>query len=381
MIPRSSILFIFICSNHKAREGESADYATSYAIRNHIPEESAQKLYEVRKKIMKLIKETDIYRDNKRIAELPLNKHLVHGPDFQFRGLGNVGLYLPASQRYIGRFYQELLPNAREVLGNTKHHILIVSGLYGLVLPLESIQAYSCNVGDDSKIAERWTNRDTLTIILISYIHQHSVSKVIEFMAVKSYKRLISWEMVRHAVKANVMHAFSRQYAGDSLLSSLGALANEMLNSWADDRLLTLKPGDSIPVPKYDDQIVFHCVPTPEGTDIVIDAGLEENSLTITDRIGRMRRNIIKILSSLTKAKDYQDDFGIGRWLNTLMENGVLPHSIGKLIRNIARLRNHVEYHGHQITPEEWENMRKNYITIETWATKEHSLHITLEKV
>lgn len=116
MITRSTVLFIFICSNHKSLKGESAEYATSYALGNYISEKSAQKLYEVRAKIMRLITTTPAKRDSIRLRDFPLNRNLVHGPDFQFRGLRDGGLYLPAAQRYTGGFYHELLPSAREVL-------------------------------------------------------------------------------------------------------------------------------------------------------------------------------------------------------------------------------------------------------------------------
>ena len=203
--------------------------------------------------------------------------------------------------------------------------------------------------------------------------------QVIEFMAVESYKRLISWEMVRHATHANVLHTFSRQYAGSALLPSLGALANKMLISWTEDELLNLKPGHSTPVPEYNDEIVFQQVSIPESTDLARETDKAEIRLTFADGIGRMRRNIIKFLGSLSTAKDYEDSFST--WVKILMDRGLLERYVGKLMLDFARSRNNIEYRGHQITSEEWENVQRNYRTIEEWATKGRSLQISLEKV
>lgn len=126
----SSVLFLLICSDHKTRESEVTEYTSTNALGHHLPEDAAQRLYETRRKIRSSITSIPAERDGKQIREFPLNKDLVHGPDFQFRGISQGGQYLPAAQRYTGRFYDKLGPNPLETLAGSTHHVLILSGLY-----------------------------------------------------------------------------------------------------------------------------------------------------------------------------------------------------------------------------------------------------------
>lgn len=250
------------------------------------------------------------------------------------------------------------------------------------MLPSEDIQAYNYDVCDDPQIAERWTQGDRLTNILLAYLEKHRISKVIEFMAVDAYKNLISWEMVRHATQGNAVHAFSWQYAGSALLPSLGVLTRRMLADWTEDSLLKLKAGDSEPIPRYNDKIVFQRFSVPEAEDLAREIQKQEIRLTYADCMGRMRRNIIQILRSIPSAQDYDHGKGVRAWLDAIEEHKLVEQPICARIREFFTLRNQVEYRGHVMTPAKWENVRRNYETIEKWATeKDRGLRLTLEPI
>ena len=246
-------------------------------------------------------------RDGKPLRSFPFNESLVSGPDFQLQGSTKLGKYLRAAVRYGGRFYVALGTDRLSALTNAPHHVLIVSGLYGLLTPSELIQCYSCHVPDHPDIAKRWTDNDLLSRIILAYIEAYGITKVFDFMAADAYRNLISWEMIRHATKGNVLHCFSKQYAGGALLPSLGQLVKEFFAA-SESTLQGLKPGDPWRIP--DDEIVFQPFPVPDKPDIAREIHRQRIRLSSADKIGRMRRNIVTILHEIPDLYIDRDGFG-----------------------------------------------------------------------
>ena len=134
---------------------------------------------------------------------------------------------MPAMVRYRGRFYRELGLEASGVLGESSHHWIVVSALYGLLTPREPIQRYSCHTLDDAEITEIWTKSGLLTSLLLEYVRVFRVRLIVNLMADASYHDLFNWERLsRHA---RVLWAFGAQNAGPGLLPALGFLVRDRL--------------------------------------------------------------------------------------------------------------------------------------------------------
>ena len=143
--------------------------------------------------------------------------------------------------RYRGRFFIELDPDERGVLGESPHRWIIVSALYGLLTPDEPIQLYSCHTEDNADIAEIWKKDGLLTSLLLEYIRVFDVRLIVDLMAEDSYHRLFNWERIEKRVE--VLRAFGDQNAGSAFLPALGFLAR--------DRLLQAAAEDMFGIEKH----------------------------------------------------------------------------------------------------------------------------------
>jgi len=376
---KSRVLILTICSNLKTREGESDKYQSTGAISECVREQDVRLLFDGRRRVCALITSDRVSRDGKLLRDLPYNGSLVEGPDIQLRGITKGGMYLPAAKRYRGRFYVALGPDGPSLLTDTQHHVLIISGLYGLLTPLELIQCYSCNVSDHPTIAKFWTQDDRLTSVLVAYIQAFGITKVFDFMAVDAYRSLVSWEMIRHATKGNVLHCFSRQFAGDALLPSLGTLAEKLLTR-PESGLLNIKAGDSEKIP--DDEVLFHPFSTiPDKSDIAHETKRQTIKITKADKIGRIRRNILKMLGCALDPDD--TSYGFGQRVKKLRTRGNrYDREITDLMQWFEEKRNLVEYEGYEPYDRDWQRICSDYDEIERWAHgKKYTDKLNLEEI
>ena len=149
-----SNLILTICSNHKNDGGDTYD-VNARKIADLLPKKMADILYNTRQSAYNHIVESGAKRDDTPLTEMQYNKGLVEGPDITNITSGaKMGKYLPARERYTGRFYAKFKYDGSgdqtpHLSGeNCDDHLLIVSGLYGVLTPTEPIQQYSCNVQD-----------------------------------------------------------------------------------------------------------------------------------------------------------------------------------------------------------------------------------------
>ena len=383
---KSKVLLLLICSNTKYRKGESPEYRPSkWSMPRCLPATHSRLLYQGRRQMYNLITGDSASRHGTLLRDLPFNKGLVPAPDLLFIDAVKGGSYLPAAHRYRGRFYRELGPGGASLLTDTPHHVLIMSGLYGLLTPSEPIQLYSCHVPDHPAIARCWTENDRLTRLLVAYIERLAITRVFDLTAVDTYRNLVSWEMVRHATGGGVLHPFSSQYVGDSLLPSLGILAKRLLQA-SETELMALKHGDPEPLPDFADQLLYYRFPLPVAADAAEqqkEIAKQEQLTTINDMIGRMRRNMIKILACIETEHGLQDQFwGFGERVRGLERARHLPRDTARRIQSFERLRNRVEYDGYMVTNAEWKRIGRYYHETKMWASFNRYLRaITLEPI
>lgn len=360
---RSKVLIVTICSNTKSEAGQTLEYQASDGIAAVLPDDATRTLFARRRRVLGLITGGQVSRDGKALRAMPYNESLVTGPDFQAAGQASGGMYLPAIERYDGRFYTEIGSERLATAQRTEHHLLILSGLYGLVTPTEPIQCYSCHASDHADIHTAWTEDSRLTDVLVAYIEKAGITKVFDFTAADVYRNLIAWEMVRRATSGNVLHCFSKQFAGPALLRPLGAVTKKFLEM-SEAELLAIKPGHAEATPYK--EVLFESVPVPdERTDVAREIRQQVVRLNYADQIGRMRRNMIRIMDRIPGPHSEQDGF---TYRAGQLKGHGLDYPIAKIVLDFAEVRNRVEHELYQLSKQEWLALLAKYKTVETWA-------------
>ena len=163
---------------------------------------------------------------------LDYNRDLVKGLEF---GGWKSGAYLPALDRYEGRFFQAL-GNTGTARCGSNDNLLIVSALYGLVRTSEPMQLYSCPLLAD--VAAIWLRGGLLTDIVRACVDRTNVLRVFDLTTMHAYRRLIDWERVA-SDRTDVLPTFDSMAAGESALTSFGRFFRYLL-SLGDDELLGL---------------------------------------------------------------------------------------------------------------------------------------------
>lgn len=371
-VGKSTVLFLTICSNSKTKLGEVASYEATGGIVNSISPRAAKVLLDTRATQRNFImKSPEASRDGRLLRHLPFNEDLQVGPDFGATGIDTGGHYLPAARRYSGRFFSELGPDGPLLLMEGDHHVLITSALYGLVTPAEPIQRYSCHVTDHETIVPRWTKGDSLTTVLIDYIKRHQIGRIFELMAVPEYRQLINWSRLVEETKVDVLHCFSKEFTDDAILRPLGALAQRLLLE-PEAVLLRYKAGRTFEA--LEDTIFL----SSRLADIEAQSAMHR--LSRNDQLGRMRRNMIKLLNRLLGSNDEREGFRdrvcrLGK--SGPRDRKDADSRIGDMVEFMLRFnpkRNGVEYRGQILTSAEWDDIYRGYRELEEWVLRKRYL-------
>ena len=230
------VVFLTSCSLNKA-EGGVPDYDDTATITSLLSPDLKERLLDRRETVRQLVKkDRHLAWQGVPLSKLYFNARLAKGPDFGGR---DAAAYMPAVHRYDGRFLQAVGSEGRELLVESKHQTLFLSGLYGLVRSSEPIQLYSCPLSHH--VAKRWASDGLLTDVLCDYLERCEPAKVFDLAAIDAYRRLIDWDRVRQWVE--VLHCFDAMGAGDNALIPLGkALSSDLLLRSEDD-LVGMRAG------------------------------------------------------------------------------------------------------------------------------------------
>lgn len=253
-----SNLILTICSNRKSENRERNEYnrnartVASVILENDL----RQKLSEARKQAFEHIKNSKD-KEGYSVAH-PSNEELKCGPDIDFDSKKRMGFYMPALKRYHGKFYK----NFKSEVGNidlciqrmrndSEDHLLIVSGLYGLLTTSEPIQTYDCYVENGSAIQQLWKKDDLLTELVLSYMCECGINRVFDFMADDSYRHLIDWELIKEADNTVFRSCHEKQTRTD-MLSELGKAAGLLLSGKTAQKLSEIEHLDKIELENVD---------------------------------------------------------------------------------------------------------------------------------
>lgn len=359
-----SNLILTICSNHKREKGQTKQYdVTARKVADILPPSMRQKLYKARDRAFKHI--TDSSREGKFSAGRPRNKDLKRGPDIDPNCKEFDGHYMPALNRYDGRFYK----NFKDSVGNadqcvrrlsnpSKDHLLIVSGLYGLLTPTELIQKYSCDVTDEPEINRIWREDGLLTELVISYIHESGITRIFDLMADETYRHLIDWESVDQESYGTVFYARCHNQSGADMLPEFGHAAGLFFNEQAKPSLskvafhhpvaeITFGPDESEWIPgvasSKREKLVLWAIPMMKNIEYFLD-----------------RENVQK--EKPYGMKKRINDFRLARGKNA---------SIADHMDVVNNFRNNLVHKNHAPGKSEIQNIRECYGKIVKWADQQ----------
>jgi hypothetical protein len=353
-MPEKRILVLALCSNTKAPGGVM--HSATDSVLRVVSKPIAASIRQERQRIYRLIKSGAIARAGIRLIDQPYNQALADGPDFALGGRS--GLYLPAVERYAGRFWTELGTHRRELLSQAPFRLLIVSGLYGLVMPGEEIQRYSCHINDHSEIGLTW--RGVLTEALRSYIVRNDITDVVDVIGEEAYRVLVAWQDLKRNVR--VVHCYGAQNAGPDSLRALGALTAELAGMSPAQVASAL---DESGRNTTHERVLFSKeAQAPRG------APREEIEgklwVGAPDQLSRMRRNIIRMLrsreGSMRNSRQLMDR------IRYHQDNLRLDQNHAERMREVERLRRRVEYEGHHPTSFELDQIALRYAALDSWA-------------
>lgn len=228
------VLFLTNCSLTKA-DGGGEEYDESQAIASALPAHLADRLLKRRADVFQLVKSAaDFAWQGTPVSKLEHNRELSSGPDVGGR---HAAAYLPALDRYEGRFFQALGAAGKRRLLASGHHALFLSGLYGLLRPTEPVQLYSCPL--HAQVAERWRDGNLLTDVLCEYVRRFGIARIMDLTAMDAYRQLIDWEQVAET-KTDVLHCFDVMAPGDAALTAFGKCMAEELIDLTEDEIADL---------------------------------------------------------------------------------------------------------------------------------------------
>jgi len=234
--PSSPILFLSICSLNKARGGDP-QYREQDSLAFALPPKMGRRLLKRREQVRRLVKQARrLDWQGVPLPDLEFNRGLVQGCDF---GGHHAAQYQHAIRRYEGRFFQTLGTDGKCKLYRSKHHMLFLSSLYGLLRPMEPIQLYSCPL--KPQITNLWLKSKLLTDILCEYIRQYQITRVFDLTALSAYRNLIDWGRVI-SIGADVLHCFDTMSAGDYALVPFAQLLKNTLLEAPQDTLMSFEP-------------------------------------------------------------------------------------------------------------------------------------------
>ena len=249
--PSSKVLFVSICSLTKV-DGGCRTYESRDAVASGLAPGLAGQLLRRRELVRQLVVSTsDSVWQGVALSELEYNRDLARGPDF---GGSRPAHYRPAVERYDGRFFLGLGSDRAGALRASIHHVLLLSGLYGVLQAFEPIQLYSCPL--DARVARLWWKDGVLTEILSSYVAHWGIERIIDLTAIDAYRRLVDWDEVVGR-GAEVLHCFCAMGAGDSALIPFGKTLRGRLLGMSEDELVALEPEHRM------DGIIFRSLSIP----------------------------------------------------------------------------------------------------------------------
>jgi len=250
------ILFISICSAQK-NQGGKIGYDRNSSIVSKLRPETQTRLLKLRDTIRSRLKKLEF--DGFQLSDE--NNNLQKSEDFD-GAASDIAQYLPAIDRYNGRFYNSNTglgvknqdnKTGKVLIALKGYHLLILSALYGIVESHEPIQFYSCPIDHKSiDVQKLWRSSNILSDAIVDYFNFQSSNKnsqilrIYDLTAMKVYRDLVDWQHVRYKTGAEVVHCYHKKLAGDKAIEVFAAFFRDYLLQYSPQELLSLKLENEI---------------------------------------------------------------------------------------------------------------------------------------
>jgi len=244
--PCSPILILLGDSFHKKEGPGFAEYRMEDSILGHdLEADTRYSLVHSRQYVIHRLKNGGLIWQNADLKDSYFNQALAPGEDFGNDVVQSGASYMPAIERYDGDFYTGLGEDGKERLLASGHHILIVSGLYGLVCPLEPVQMYDCILDEYNPNFEIWKLDGCLTRVLADYIRKNNICRVFEFTSINDYRNVIDWESLKSTISSvEIFHCLYKHADGQKGLRSLGKFVGNTFLDLSEDQVFRIQPGN-----------------------------------------------------------------------------------------------------------------------------------------
>jgi hypothetical protein len=240
--PNSPILILTIDSFHKIKGGIPEYHENLSFFSELVTQKNKDFFQDSRRKIFNHLKNKEVIWHGCE-KEHEDNENLVLGKDFF--GNDRNATYLSAIKRYEGPLYDGLGEKGIDYLLNSRHHFLILSGLYGFLKPFEPIQFYSCQFGEKNICYDIWTNQNGISNVLIDYIKKYKISKIFDFTAcdVTAYHECLDWDYITKETNSEILHAYHVKTTTDKALKYFGRFIRNHLLLKDSEYLLKINSG------------------------------------------------------------------------------------------------------------------------------------------
>jgi hypothetical protein len=294
------VLIVVSCSRDKAT-GPGRPYEPGFFI-EFLPESMRLKVVEMRASVLKKIKNgkvDDLYQREGNRKDRSSNQSLAAGPDLG--GREQLPVYLKARERYQGRLFSLMIDDDWAKIKELGYNVLILSGMYGWLLPDEMTQNYDCHLSDRVQLEDRVMSLGSiwgalLTEALVSYVNVKNIDCVIDLLSEESYQNAINWPRLN---KISVLHRVFKIRSGPNIVPYLALyLKNEILTLKAEDLPARIRPGFFIEKDYFEgDQLVFE-----SSIDEIVDGvGREDKRKYDSTLIERIGKGLWTILTPIDK--------------------------------------------------------------------------------
>jgi cytoplasmic iron level regulating protein YaaA (DUF328/UPF0246 family) len=330
-----------------------------------------KKITETRASILEMIQSGEWTRNQKPLNSLPYNDKLLTGPEFGEQGQSNN--YSPAIVRYAGRYYEKLGTQDERIkkILDSNQHLIILSGLYGILDCLDQIQLYSCSLVDDHpSIRLFWMSNSIITKALLEYCEKNRIEHILDFTGIEIYRDLIDWDFIKGQKKLRVLHAYSKQHNKDSILSPLGLITNQIL---IDRFSISLNSNQEVSSDLGKVYLVDQKMRRNNKYGYYVDEIDRNRKYEFIIRIGiNIEKIVYKIFRGVINPKDQK--LTVIPKIRVLADNRIISYPERDLLIAMYDARNAVIHENRELSDEEIIVIREKYNKLLKYLSERHNL-------
>ena len=374
-VPDSRVLILVLSSKTQQTGGASA-YGDEDTMVARLPENQKAGFIRARRSLWQQMVTAREREHGRSVAEHVRMDGLREGRDLGGEDPG--ARYLPAVDRYAGRFFMALGDEGREMLRAPRYHVILLSNIYGLVWPTEPIQVYSSPVRDELGeplrwIYDTWNGRGhVLTSALRAYIAERRITALFDLTADPQFQELVSWDKLAKVMGLSLLRCWGTRSAGPDSLPAFGHLTRSLLSK-SEDELLSIRAGDRA------DAVCEEVIFGPASEEPPPGAlSYQPETRDWRDHIARARQGVVELVRRMEGPQAISQTYrpAVGKRIGELQRRGALTSGVEHTMRGILCLRNRVAYDGYSPRAEDLKGLRTDCMILADLADRQDLGHI-----